>query len=96
MKNKLICKNCKLYNSKQRYCTVIVLHEGEKINPPTDPNTPCIFEEEYPYIDENGEQKFWKPEINEIKMWCEDPITGEKSNKGIVKIEYPEEFFPYD
>lgn len=94
MKKKLHCRDCKLYNKKQKYCTVIVLLDGEKINLPTDPGDACVFEEEYSYIDENGETQVWKPEVNEIKIWCENPVTGEKSDKGVVKIEYPKNFFP--
>jgi hypothetical protein len=77
-----ICKNCKLYNMEDRYCRVVVLFEGERINPPTEPNTMCIFEE-------TGVAE----DIQQVKWWTEDPDTGEKSKNGVVKIEYPVGFF---
>lgn len=73
-----ICKNCLLYDIKNKYCTVIVLHEGKKINLPTDPGDSCIFEDD---------------EVKQVKIWVEDE-KGKKTDKnGVVKIEYPEGFF---
>ncbi len=76
------CKNCKLYDMQNKYCTVVVLHEGQRINPPTDPEDYCIFEAAG--VAEN---------IQEVKWWVENPVTGEKATDGIVKIEYPLGFF---
>ena len=79
---KHICENCKLYNMTNRYCNVVVLYNGERINPPTEPETPCIFEE-------TGADE----DIQQVKWWVENPVTGEKCKDGIVKIEYPSTFF---
>lgn len=87
------CKNCLLYDWERRLCRVVVIHDGGRMNPPTDPDTRCIFEEEYETLNEKGEVERWKPEVKEIKMWVEDPNTGKKGKKGVVKIEYPEELF---
>jgi hypothetical protein len=82
-----ICGNCRLFNEKTKRCSVVVLLEGQKINIPVDAEDKCFFETEFVA---KGDDVF-KVEVNEIKMWTEDPKTGEKSDKGIVKIEYPEE-----
>ena len=74
------CKNCILYDFKKRHCTVIVLHEGQRLNPPTEPNDACIFENEYKSI-HNGEIDVWKPELKELKMF---------EDNGKVKIQYNE------
>ena len=87
------CKNCQIYNMKDRHCMVLVLFEGEKIYPPTEPEDHCIFEEEYENTDESGKVERWKPEIQEVKLWVEDPKTGEKCTDGVVKIAYPPGFF---
>ncbi|RDJ35347.1 MAG: hypothetical protein DWQ19_11065 [Crenarchaeota archaeon] len=76
------CKNCRLYNMEEKYCRVVVLHNGERINPPTDPEDYCIFE-----------QEDIAEEIKEVKWWVEDPETGEKCKEGVVKVEYPIGFF---
>jgi hypothetical protein len=43
-KNPLICKNCKLYNSKQGVCSVVVVDKGEKFELMTKPNDRCMWE----------------------------------------------------
>jgi len=92
-KNLPFCKNCLLYDFTKQHCKVVVLYKGEKINPPTSPEDHCLFDTEFKSIDEKGQMDVWKPEIQEVKWWVEDPITGKKCEKGIVKIEYPENFF---
>ena len=86
-----ICGNCRLFNPKTKRCAVVVLYEGQKINIPVDADDKCFFENEYIAINDKGEKESFKAEINEVKMWTEDPKTGEKTDKGVVKIEYPEE-----
>ena len=85
-KLKPICGNCRLFNEKTKRCSVVVLFEGQKINIPVDAEDACFFNTEFIAKDDK-----FKVEINEIKIWTEDPKTGEKSENGIVKIEYPEE-----
>lgn len=43
-KNPLICKNCKLYDSKESVCSVVVLDKGEKLELMTKPNDLCMWE----------------------------------------------------
>lgn len=85
-----ICKNCKLYNLKDERCSVIILHEGEKLNLPMSPEEKCFFEEEY--FDPTKEAKDnFIDEIKEIKIWVEDE-KGQKTDKnGRVKVEFPVE-----
>ena len=73
-----ICKNCLLYDIENQFCSVIVLHKGKKINLPTNPDDPCIFEND---------------EIQQVKMWVEDENGNKTDKDGTVKIEYPENFF---
>jgi len=93
---KHICANCQLYDMENRYCKVVILFEGKRIHPPTEPESYCLFEDEYEAIDEKGNIDKWKPEIQEVKWWVEDPNSGEKSDSGVVKIEYPIGFFGKD
>jgi hypothetical protein len=75
----------------------------EKINLPVDAEDPCFFEQEVTATDtqvfadgtrSTTETFVPADEIKEVKMWVEDPLTGEKTNKnGIVKIQYPDGFF---
>lgn len=92
-KKEAVCKNCLLYNFQKQHCSVVVLYEGQRMNPPTTPEDQCLFETEFKSINNNGVEETWKPEIQEVKWWVENPQTGEKSDKGIVKIEYPVGFF---
>ncbi len=69
------CKNCQLYNKDLRECRVVVTIGNQRINPPTEPEDLCLFED---------------GEIQEITMWTEDPKTGKPtSGNGKVKIQYP-------
>lgn len=83
-----ICKNCKLFNATARRCSVVILHDGLKINIPVDANDPCFFEE--PYFNPITKTQEDFNEIKEIKMWVEDE-NGNKSDHGTVKIQYPTE-----
>lgn len=81
MKNKKICKNCSLFNKFKQICNVAILHEGKKYNLPVNEDDKC-------HLDELG------IEVNQVRWWVEDPITGERTNKnGVVKMEYPVGFF---
>lgn len=86
---KKICDNCQLYDPEKGECSVVVLHEGEKIFIPVDPKDTCFFENEF--IEKDG----YKPieDVKQVKIWVEDEKTGEKAEEGIVKIEYPPDFF---
>lgn len=98
-----ICKNCLLYDARKALCRVVIPMPSEdgkgidRINLPMFPEDPCFFEEEIIIKDENNAivDRF-KPQVETVKWWVEDPKTGKKSDKGIVKIEYPEGFFGND
>lgn len=79
------CKNCLLYNQKENNCKVAILINGEEFHMPVSPQDNCHMEE-------------LGIEVNEVKWWAVDPQTGQKSEdgKGIIKIEYPENFFGND
>ena len=83
-----ICGNCRLFNKEARCCSVIVLHEGEKINIPVDAIDPCFFEEQY-FDPITGRVENFN-DIKEIKIWTEDE-NGKKSDKGVVKMQVPNE-----
>ena len=85
------CKNCRLFNEKEKRCSVVILHEGERFNLPVDKEDKCFFENEFVAINPEGQKETFKAEVQQIKCWVEDPKTGEKtSGEGTVKIEYPE------
>ena len=89
-----ICKNCRLFDSHQKRCAVIVIYDGEKYNLPVEANDPCFYENEFLALNEDNQIESFKPEVQQVKFWVEDPVTGAKTDKpGKVKIEYPEGFF---
>ena len=81
-----ICGNCKLYNPKNKSCSIVILFEGERKNLPVDPEDYCFYEDmdnEYGFIED----------VKEVKFWVENE-SGEKTDgDGVVKIEYPEDGF---
>lgn len=91
------CKNCRLFNPKAKRCMVVVLHEGEQYNIPVEEEDDCFFNNEFVAIDDNGCEDKFKPEVEQVRFWVEDPDTGEPTKgEGLVKIEYPEGFFGKD
>jgi len=87
------CKNCMLYDWDNKKCKVVILYAGEKINLPMIPEDPCFYENEFIAVDLQGNKQSFKPEVQQVKMWVENPLTGERSDQGVVKIEYPEHLF---
>ncbi len=88
-----ICKNCGLYNKKNGFCQVWILHEGRKIQLPMEPTDPCFFEQ--PYTDpKTGETSTLAEDIQQVRMWVEDERGTPTAGNGTVKIEYPVGFFP--
>jgi hypothetical protein len=97
------CKNCRLFDERKGECAVIILHEGQKYNLPVSPNDHCFFDTAFvakePVFDRAGnyvttKTEVFKPEVQEVKFWVEDPNTGKKTKKdGVVKMQYPEGFF---
>lgn len=86
-----ICKNCRLFDPKNKICRVVILHEGERINIPVDAEDPCFFEQQYFDPTTKAMEDF--NEIKQVRFWVEDE-KGQKTNKnGTVKMEYPEGFF---
>ena len=94
---KHICKNCSLFDKKNKSCNVVVLIDGEKCKIPTNPDDLCFFE--VPIIIEkeimvnNKIEKIKETyipadDIKQIRFWTEDK-NGKPAENGIVKIEYP-------
>ena len=87
-----ICKNCRLFDPKNKLCAVVIVHEGEKTNLPVEENDACFFDQQFRAIDEeNMKIERFKPEVQQVRVWVEDPKTGEPGKQGAVKIEYPKE-----
>jgi hypothetical protein len=90
-----ICGNCRMFNYRQSRCNVALLYAGKEFHLPVDPHDDCFFESEFIPLNEKhpdvvepvGEH------LEEVRFWCENPITGEQTREGQVKIEYPEDFF---
>ena len=89
-----ICKNCKLYDSENSVCSVVILHEGRRINIPTDPEDVCFFEHQYFDPTTRAIEDF--NEIQEVKFWVENDKGERTGGNGVVKIEYPDDFFGDD
>jgi hypothetical protein len=75
-----ICNNCLLYNRSNSTCKVAVLLDGEEHHIPVDPKDKC-------HIEELG------IEIKQVRWWVEDDKGNPVDGDGIVKIEYPVDFF---
>lgn len=75
------CGSCYLFDIEKKICKISILVDGKKMNMPVDSDDDChMLELDIP--------------IEQVKWWVEDPQSGEKTNQnGIVKIEYPEDFF---
>lgn len=87
-----ICKNCKLFDPNKSQCSVVILHEGQRIKLPMDPDDSCFFEEQY-FDPTTKSLEDFANEIQEVKFWVEDE-HGKKTDKdGKVKVEYPIGFF---
>ena len=82
MKKKIepICKNCLLYNSEKKECKVAILDSGKEYHMPVELNDRC-------HMDELG------IEVQQVRWWTEDKNGKPVNGNGVVKIEYPENFF---
>jgi len=40
----LICKDCKLYNAKEKVCSVSIIHNGEYFELKTEPKDVCMWD----------------------------------------------------
>ena len=82
MKKKIepICKNCLLYNSEKKECKVAILASGKEYHMPVELNDRC-------HMDELG------IEVQQVRWWTEDKNGKPVHGNGVVKIEYPENFF---
>jgi len=78
--NKKICNNCLLYNRESSTCKVAILVEGKEYHLPVDPGDSC-------HIDDLG------IEIKQVRWWVEDEKGNPTEGNGVVKMEYPEDFF---
>lgn len=87
-----ICKNCKLYNPAKNHCSVVILHEGERIHIPVDSIDPCFFEGEYFDPTSKAMESFIE-DVKEVRFWVEDEQGEKTAGDGVVKIEYPDNFF---
>jgi hypothetical protein len=89
---KHICGNCKLFDPQIAKCRIVILHEGQRVNLPVDPEDSCFFEGQYFDPTEKAKKNFTE-DIQQVRFWVEDD-QGKPTNKdGTVKIEYPPEFF---
>jgi len=89
---KRICKNCKIYNAKAEECSVIVLHEGERLKVPMWPEDKCMYETEY-FDPTTKSMEDFAGNIQEVKFWVENEQGEKVDGDGIVKMEYPKGFF---
>lgn len=75
-----ICKNCLLYNHDKKECKVAILINGEQHHLPVLPDDKC-------HMDELGIP------VEQVRWWVEDQNGNQTNGDGIVKIEYPTNFF---
>ena len=105
MEEKPICERCQLFDAKKGFCRVLIipppgvaeefgLQKGQKINIPVSAKDECFFEQEFKAIDkEHSNVERFKIEVQQVKVWVENPKTGERCKQGVVKIEYPEGYW---
>lgn len=75
-----ICGNCLLYNHEKKECKVAVLIEGQEFHMPVLPRDKCHLDE-------------LNIPVNQVRWWVEDENGNKVDGNGIVKVEYPAEFF---
>lgn len=73
------CKNCLLFDRKNGICKVAILIKGEEFHMP-------VFPEDHCHMDELNIP------VEQVRWYVEDG-NGNPAEKGIVKIEYPANFF---
>lgn len=77
------CGNCLLYNHKNKECKVAVLVEGKEYHMPVFPNDECHMEA-------------LGIEVKQVRWWVEDKNGQPTDGDGVVKMEYPVDFFGKD
>lgn len=75
-----ICGNCLLYNHEKKECKVAVLIEGQEYHMPVLPRDKCHLDE-------------LNIPVNQVRWWVEDENGNKVDGNGIVKVEYPTDFF---
>ena len=85
-----ICGNCKLLN--QNTCSVVILHEGQRIKIPVEEKDSCFFEDGY-FDPTTKAMEDFAGDIQQVRFWVEDEDGQPTNENGIVKIEYPEKGF---
>jgi hypothetical protein len=78
-----ICNNCFLYNRENSTCKVAILLNGKEYHMPVDPGDRCHMDE-------------LQIEVKQVRWWVEDEKGNPTEGDGVVKIEYPEDFFGKD
>ena len=78
-----ICNNCFLYNRENSTCKVAILLNGKEYHMPVDPGDKCHMDE-------------LQIEVKQVRWWVEDEKGNPTEGDGVVKIEYPEDFFGKD
>jgi hypothetical protein len=84
-----ICKNCKLYDRANNECSIIILHEGQKLKLPVLPQDTCFFEGQY-FDPTTKAMEDFTGSVDQVKFWVEDKEGKKTDGNGTVKIEYPE------
>ncbi len=75
------CKNCLLLDREKSHCKVAILIGGKEYHMP-------VFQEDNCHMDALGIP------VQQVRWWVEDPKTGKPTDgNGVVKMEYPKEFF---
>ena len=90
-----ICKNCKLYDQRQNHCSVVILHQGQRVHLPVDPQDACFYEGEY-FDPTTKAMENFAEDLKEVKFWVETEDGEKTGGDGIVKMEYPEGFLGND
>jgi hypothetical protein len=78
-----ICNNCFLYNRENSTCKVAILLNGKEYHMPVDSGDRCHMDE-------------LQIEVKQVRWWVEDEKGNPTEGDGVVKIEYPEDFFGKD
>lgn len=75
-----ICNNCLLFNREKGECKVAVLIDGKEYHMPVFPGDKCHMEA-------------LRIEVKQVRWWVEGDDGKPTSGNGVVKMEYPEDFF---
>jgi len=84
-----ICKTCKLFDPTKSECSIVVIHEGQRVKLPVIAEEPCFFESTYFDPSTKSIENFIDG-VELVRFWVENKDGEKTDGNGIVKMECSE------